>query len=74
MAGDDDFNVWHAATAYFDVVFIANFVQFKVFGKVPIDKLDELLANIGFDVVTVRGVKPYDVPSSVVLRFLCAWG
>ena len=45
-----------------------------IFGKVPIDKLDELLAYIGFNMVAVRGVEPYDVPSPVAHRFLCAWG
>ena len=54
MAGDDVFYVRSAAVADNDV-FVANFVQFVVFGKMPCDKLDKLLANIGFDVVAVRG-------------------
>ena len=37
------------------------------------DKLDELLADTGFNAIAVSAVEPYDVPSLVVLQFLCAW-
>ena len=73
MASDDACHVWHAAVVEFDVKFVANFVEAVVWGEVLVDEIEELFANICFDLNVVWGIEPGDVSLSCSLLLAVWW-
>ena len=60
MAGYNCCHVWHAAVAHLDIEFAANFVQSMMGRKVFSEQSQEFLADVGFDMLAKRWVKPRD--------------
>ena len=61
MPGCNCSHVWHVAVAHLDVECVANFVQSVMGRKVFSEQSQEFLADVGFDRLAKRWVKPRDV-------------
>ena len=57
----------HAAVTQFDDVFVADFVQFMVWGEVSLYQFEKILSNVCLYMSTVWRVEPRDVSGSLVL-------
>ena len=55
-------HIVHAAVAKFDCVSVDYPAELVFFGEVFVDEAQELFADVGGDVLTVRGVEPSYVP------------
>ena len=66
-------NVIHATVADFNCVLIKYFAEWAAFGEAFVDKLQESLADVGFDAFAEWRVKPYDVIAGSVLSPLISW-
>ena len=60
------FHVGHAAVAYLERISVENAVQFRSPGEVLVYQLQEYATDVCCDTLAERGVKPYDVPPSVL--------
>ena len=60
-----DFNVWHAAVAYFDDVTVEQFTKLMTWGKVLSYKTQKIIFNFCFDISTNWRVKPNNISFSV---------
>ena len=61
MAFDDAYHVRHATVTEFDNEFVANLVESDVWGKVFVNKIEELFADICFNFNVVWRIEPGDV-------------
>ena len=68
MPGHNCCHVWHTVVAHFDVEFVADFVQSVMARNVFSEQSQEFLADVGFNMLAKRWVKPRDV--SFPLLFL----
>ena len=64
-------HVWHTAVTHFDVEFVADLVQLVMKREVFSEQSQEFLADVGFDMLAKRWVKPRNV--SFFLLFLGAF-
>ena len=64
-------DVGHAAIVEFQSVPVKYFPQFAVRRKRSINEADERSSDVGFDVLVIRWVEPYNISWS--LAFLCRW-
>ena len=71
MPGYNSSHVWYTAVAYFDVEFVADLMQSVMGREVFGVQSQEFLADVGFDMLVKRWVKPRDV-SFPLLFFLGA--
>ena len=62
------FHVVHTAVAYFDVIFVKDFMKFVILGEVFVDELEEGFADVSLYVLAVWWVVPADVSLSTSSR------
>ena len=59
-----DFNIWHAAVAYFDVVTVEQFTKLMTWEKVLFCKTLKIISDFYFDISTKWRVKPNNISFS----------
>jgi len=64
-------DVGHAAVAEFQSVSVKYFPQFMARGKRSIDEADEGSSDVGFDILVIWWVEPYNISSPFAI--LCLW-
>ena len=69
-AFDDACHVRHATVTELDVKFVANLVESVVRGKVFVNNIEGLFADIRFNFHVVREIEPGDVFSLVLVNWL----
>ena len=62
-------HVWHTAVTHFDVEFVADLVQSVMKREVFSEQSQEFLADVDFEMLAKRWVKPRDVLSSFFVFF-----